>query len=261
MAEGHRRRERTAQQTDDRADDEGEERRRHWPQEQARQRRAPVQQAAEHGQREERVEQDELRRGGVCRRRDSTCRTAGSHLRTRPHHGTPGTQSLKEIMPVGSVPLTGLQATVLETDEWTRRGRGRCDRVSQAALCSRGRSDRRVGRVFPTDSPCAVYEWFRKHSGGSTLGSSSCGLSFMEPLQMSSARSTDSQRARSVHDGPTRERQRSVSGCARVRVDSGAGGDSVGAVLETGGRAGRDRLGGSPVARRGEPVANRCGVP
>jgi hypothetical protein len=172
-----------------------------------------------------------------------------------------GTQSLKEIMPVGSVPLTGLQATVLETDEWTRRGRGRCDRVSRAALCSRGRSDRRVGRVFPTDSPCAVYEWFRKHSGGSTLGSSSCGLSFMEHLQMSSARSTDSQRARSVHDGPTRERQRSVSGCARVRVDSGAGGDFVGAVLETGDRAGRDGLNGSPVARRGEPVADRCGVP
>lgn len=173
-------------------------------------------------------------------------------MRTRPHHGTPGTQSLKEIMPVGSVPLTALKATVLETDGRTRRGRGRCDRVSRGALCDRGRSDRRVGRVFRTDSPCAVYEWFRKHSGGSTLGSSSCGLSFMEHLLKTSARTTLSQRARSVHDGPTRERQRSVSGCARLRV---------GQFLETGDRAGRDGLNGSPVARRGEPVGDRCRCP
>src|ERR1700722_10891405 len=57
------------------------------------------------------------------------------------------------ILPLAAVEATGAQATCLESFCRSRRGTGRCARVSRSAPCRRGRCDRRGARAFRTDNP------------------------------------------------------------------------------------------------------------
>ena len=57
------------------------------------------------------------------------------------------------MIAAAAVETARAQAAGLETDGWSRRGTGRCDRASRRAPCRRARRGRRASHGFPRDNP------------------------------------------------------------------------------------------------------------